>query len=119
MDNSCTLRAAPRPGRPELGTSSRSKEAPQIAANLAGLAASMPGSATNKSPAESDRRLTDTAIGMPQWQSTQLQFAKCTPCSYATVQWRAKGMIPWDPWGHYHLCLSLSHSKTLKFLWLF
>ena len=41
---------------------------------------------TNKSLAESDRRLTDTEIGMPQLQSTQVQFAICTPCSYATVQ---------------------------------
>jgi len=40
---------------------------------------------TNKSLAESDRRLTDTEIGMPQLQSTQVQFAICTPCSYATV----------------------------------
>ena len=48
---------------------------------------------TNKSPAESDRRLTDTAIGMPQLQSTQVQRCSLQYVHHATVQWWAVQFI--------------------------
>lgn len=60
---------------------------------------------TNKSPAESDRRLTDTAIGMPQWQSTQLQFAIIQKCKVLVSVSAASGYDSFG--GPSHLCLSL------------